>query len=151
MTPLIDLATRHDRPDDTRCLVRQRHSHHAHGLARQQGEQMRISQLRFALCVSHNGRHANDKPQRDGLVQERVSYADLNLRFKENQQVLISRVKGASTRVCNILYDGNRFGEFASRCPQVVYRNARPQINLAIANARNGKQVAMSFVIAPSR
>ena len=107
--------------------------------------------ITFSTPLKADDTVVQGKPQRDGLVQERVSYADLNLRFKENQQVLISRVKGASRRVCNILYDGNRFGEFAGRCPHVVYRDARPQINLAIANARNGKQVAMSFIIAPSR
>ena len=61
MTLLIDLAARHHRPDDTRGLVRQRHSHQAHGLALQQGEQIRISRLRFALCVSHHGGHTNDE------------------------------------------------------------------------------------------
>lgn len=92
------------------------------------------------------------KVQRSDLVQERVAYADLNLREQPSQLILISRVKKAATRVCRIIYQGEHpLALFESRCPYKTYSDAKPQIDLAIANARNGKQIAMSFVVARSR
>jgi UrcA family protein len=90
--------------------------------------------------------------QRGEVVQERVAYSDLNLSEQPNQIILISRVRKAAGRVCNILYRGeNPRVKFESRCPQKTYTNAKPQIDLAIANAQNGKRVAMTVVIARSR
>ncbi len=90
--------------------------------------------------------------QRSDVVQESVDYADLNLRDKQNQMVLISRVRKAAGRVCNILYRGRSAMEkFESRCPQRTYSDTKPQIDLAIASAHNGKQIAISFVVARSR
>ena len=91
-------------------------------------------------------------PRRSNNVQERVSYVDLDLRNQSNQQMLMSRVRQASNRVCDIVLRGQSpIAKFTNRCPQRTYREAKPQINLAIANAQNGKRVAISFVIAASR
>lgn len=92
------------------------------------------------------------KAQRSDLVQERVAYSDLNLREQPSQLILISRVKKAAGRVCNIIYRGEHpMVKFESRCPYKTYRDAKPQIDMAIANAQNGRQVAISFVVARSR
>lgn len=91
-------------------------------------------------------------PQRNNLVQERVDYTDLDLRYHGNQMVLISRVRQASDRVCDIVYKGESpVVKFNGRCTQRAFRTAKPQIDVAIANALEGKRVAMSFVIAASR
>lgn len=92
------------------------------------------------------------KVQRSDLIQERVAYNDLDLREQPNQLILISRVRKAAGRVCDIIYRGEHpMAKFESRCPQRTYINAKPQIDLAFANAQNGKQIAMSFVVARSR
>lgn len=91
-------------------------------------------------------------PRRSNDVQESVNYADLDLRNQSNQQMLISRVRQASNRVCDIVLRGESpMVKFTSHCPQRTYRDAKPQIDLAIANAQNGKRVAISFVVAASR
>jgi UrcA family protein len=91
-------------------------------------------------------------PQRSNTVQERVDYADLDLRDRDNQVVLVSRVKKASGRVCDIVYKRESpVVKFNGRCPQRTYRDAKPQIDVAIANARDGRRVAISFVVAASR
>ena len=91
-------------------------------------------------------------PRRSNDIQERVSYADLDLRNQSNQQMLISRVRQASNRVCDVVFRGqSAMVKFTSRCPQRIYRDAKPQIDFAIANAQNGKRVAISFVVAASR
>lgn len=90
--------------------------------------------------------------QRSNLLQERVEYADLDLRNQSNQRMLMSRVRHASNRVCDIAFRGESpMVKFTSRCPQRIYRESKPQIDLAIANAQNGKRVAVSFVVAASR
>lgn len=91
-------------------------------------------------------------PQRSNYVEERVVFADLDLRNRDNQQILISRVMQASGRVCDVVYQGvSPIVKFRERCEQRSYRDTKPQIDLAIANARNGRQVAMSFVVAAGR
>ncbi len=91
-------------------------------------------------------------PQRSNYVEEKVGFADLDLRNQSNQQMLISRVRQASDRVCDVIYRGESpIVKFNGRCVQRTYRDAKPQIDLAIANARNGRQVAISFVVAAGR
>ena len=92
------------------------------------------------------------KVQRSDVVQERVGYADLNLREQPNQLILIKRVKKAAMRVCNILYRAEGpMAVFESRCPHRTYHGAKPQIDLAIANSQNCRQVAISFVVSRNR
>lgn len=91
-------------------------------------------------------------PQRSNYFEERVGFADLDLRNRDNQQILVSRVIQASGRVCDNVYRGvSPIVKFRERCVQRSYRYTKPQIDLAIANARNGRQVAMSFVVAAGR
>lgn len=90
--------------------------------------------------------------QRSDIVQQSVAYADLNLREQQSQLMLFSRVRKAANRVCDIVYRGQHpLAKFESRCTQRTYSDAKPQVDLAIANAQNGKQVAMSFTVARSR
>lgn len=84
------------------------------------------------------------KAKRSDVVERRVPYSDLNLTNPQNQQVLISRVRKAASKVCDIIYGGQSpMMKFETRCPQSVYREAKPQIDLAIANAQNGTRVAI--------
>ncbi|MEP7350866.1 MAG: UrcA family protein [Sphingorhabdus sp.] len=87
--------------------------------------------------------------QRGDYAEERVGYADLDLRDRSNQQMLVSRVRQASNKVCDIVYRNvSPMVKFNERCTHRSYRDARPQIDLAIANAQEGRRVAMSFVVA---
>ena len=84
------------------------------------------------------------KAKRSDIVEERVSYSDLNLTNEQNQLVLISRVKKAANKVCDIIYRNEHpMIKFESQCPQKTFRNAKPQIDLAIAGAQNGTRVAI--------
>lgn len=89
---------------------------------------------------------------RSDLLQERVAYADLNLREQSNQLVLASRVRKASGKICDTIYRGQHpLAKFESRCLQNTYRSAKPQVDLAIANAHSGTQLAMNIVIVRSK
>lgn len=84
------------------------------------------------------------KAKRSDVVEERVRYADLNLMNEQNQMILISRVKKAANKVCDIIYRGQHpILKFESRCPQKTFRDAQPQIDLAIAGAQTGTRVAI--------
>lgn len=86
------------------------------------------------------------------LVQQRVATSDLNLTELPSQSILVSRVKKASNRVCNIIHRGQHsMAKFESHCTQRIYSDAKSQIDLAIANAQTGKQVAINLVVARSR
>lgn len=90
------------------------------------------------------------KAKRTNVVEERVHYSDLNLTQEKNQLVLISRVKKAANKVCDIIYRGQHpMMKFESGCPYKTYRDAKPQIDLAIAGAQNGTRVAIR--ISPPR
>lgn len=86
------------------------------------------------------------KAKRSDLIEQRVAYSDLNLQNQSNQLVLISRVKKAAGKVCDIIYSGQSpMMKFESGCTYQVYRNAKPQIDMAIANAGNGTHVAINL------
>ncbi|MES2781860.1 MAG: UrcA family protein [Pseudomonadota bacterium] len=90
------------------------------------------------------------KAQRSDVVEQRVGYSDLDLTNHQNQLILVSRVKKAVNKVCDILYSGHSpLMKFESGCMQTVYRNTKPQIALAIANADSGTRVAIR--ISPPR
>ncbi len=92
------------------------------------------------------------KAQRSNTVEARVSYADLDLGNQQNQLLLVSRVRKAAVKLCDIVYHGYApIEKFSSRCPQNTYRDAKPQIDLAIANAQNGSRVAINLVVARKR
>ena len=92
------------------------------------------------------------KAHRSDVVEQKVHYSDLDLNSTQNQLVLVSRVKKAADKVCNIIYSGQSpMAKFESRCTQTVYREARPQIDLAIANANTGTRVAIALTSPRSR
>ncbi len=92
------------------------------------------------------------KAKRSDVVERRISYSDLDLTSSQNQLVLVSRVRKAASKVCDILYHGQSpMMKFETRCPQSVYREAKPQIDLAIANAGNGTRVAKPIDALSSR
>ncbi len=85
-------------------------------------------------------------------VEERVGFGDLDLREISNQKMLVSRVRQAARNVCDEAYRDELWEEkFNSRCPQRAFKNAKPQINKAIANAQSGRSVAMNLVISAGR
>lgn len=86
------------------------------------------------------------KVKRSDEVEQRVSYTDLDLENQSNQLILISRVKKAAGKVCDIIYQGQApMMKFESGCTYEVYRNAKPQIDMAIANAGSGTRVAINL------
>lgn len=86
------------------------------------------------------------KVKRSDVIERRVSYADLDLESQSNKLILISRVKKAAGKVCNIIHSGEpQMMILESGCTSEVYRNARPQIDLAIANAGSGRHVAINL------
>jgi len=86
------------------------------------------------------------KAKRSDVIEQRVSYADLNLENRANQLVLISRVKKAAGKVCDKIYSGESpMMKFNSGCTYDVYRNAKPQIAMAFANAGTGARVAINL------
>lgn len=86
------------------------------------------------------------KAKRSDLVEQRVSYTDLNLMDQSNHLILISRVKKAAGKVCDKIYSGQApMMKFESGCTYDVYRNAKPQIDMAIANAGSGTRVAINL------
>lgn len=88
------------------------------------------------------------KAQRSDLIERRVSYADLDLENQSNKLVLVSRVKKAARQVCDIIHSGEPVMMiFESGCTDEVYRNAKPQIDLAIANAGGGARVAINLTV----
>jgi UrcA family protein len=110
--------------------------------------------LTFAMMTALNAQDTvvEGRSQSQDIVEERVGFADLDLRDSGHQQMLVSRVRQASRNVCNIVYEDRPMAEkFYARCPQRSFRAARPQIDVAIANALNGRKVAMNFVVSAGR
>ena len=94
------------------------------------------------------------------FYQERVSFADLDLRSGWAQQTLRRRVDNASERVCRDAYGPFTDTDFVPSgrinagmtCASLTYRDARPQIRVAIARAKAGLQLATSLVVSgPAR
>jgi UrcA family protein len=93
--------------------------------------------------------------ERQPVYQERVSFGDLDLSRAGEQRELRKRVRDASERVCIqavgpiTAYDVGRTGSlnFGMSCIDLTYSDARPHIAAAIASAKSGRQLAVSFVI----
>lgn len=94
--------------------------------------------------------------QSQSAYQERVSFADLDLRQWKAQQLLKGRVYRAADRLCS-----EAEGPFSSiniglgsslNCTDRAYNAARPQIAVAINRARIGQNLAgMTLVISAMR
>ena len=87
------------------------------------------------------------------VYQERVSFADLDLRNSGDRQKLKGRVHRASDRVC-IAAEGPipRYSPSWGRngvetCSDLAYDAAHPQIAAAIDRARSGRQLATALII----
>ena len=94
------------------------------------------------------------------MAQERVSFADLDLRQSGAQQTLRIRVKRASDRVCrqaegpfpDVGVSGFGRDDPSLTCTDLTYADARPQLRAAIDRAKSGQQLAaMTFVISAPR
>jgi UrcA family protein len=91
------------------------------------------------------------------VYQDRVDFADLDLRERQARTVLVRRVMTAAWSVC-IAAEGRRSAEMAlggadGNCPNSTYRAAQPQIRVAIERAKSGQpQLATALVISgPAR
>jgi UrcA family protein len=85
-------------------------------------------------------------------VEERVGFGDLDLREISDQKMLVSRVRQAARNVCDEVTKDDLWEEkYYSQCPRRSFKNAKPQIERAIANAQNGRSVAMNFVVSAGR
>ena len=88
------------------------------------------------------------------IGQQRVSFADLDLRENAARATLRRRVQSAAGGICNRL--GRVAGETDVNviwsCADQAYRDARPQISAAIGRARSGESMATSLVVSiPAR
>lgn len=96
------------------------------------------------LAINTN---VDDEASSSHEFNESVSFGDLRLEIPSNQMILVSRVKKAAGEICNKIYRGQApMMKFQSRCPYYVYRSAKPQIDLAIANAGSGARVAINLI-----
>ncbi len=88
-------------------------------------------------------------------LQERVSFADLDLRQWSAQQMLKRRVYRAAEKVCaqaeGPLADSSLgYGSWflsAPPCTELTYKDARPQIASAVQRAKAGQQLAALAVV----
>jgi UrcA family protein len=89
------------------------------------------------------------------IYQERVSFADLDLRRGSGQRLLRSRVRRASSDVCFKAegVDHDRLGVRGGlSCDDQTYQDARPQISAAIHRAKSGQTpAAIAIAISASR
>jgi UrcA family protein len=89
------------------------------------------------------------------VYQQRVDFADLDLRESQARSVLVRRVKAAAWAVC-IAAEGRQSAEWALRdpdgnCPNSTYQAARPQIRAAIDRDNAGQpHQATSLVVSAS-
>jgi UrcA family protein len=89
------------------------------------------------------------------IAQERVSFADLDLRNWGAQAALRRRVRNASHNVCvamegpitDMTYSLAGTRDAGMTCTDVTYNHARTQILAAIARAKSGELLATGLVI----
>jgi UrcA family protein len=90
------------------------------------------------------------------VFQERVSFADLDLRQLQGRQTLNARVYRVADRLCAqaegpFLENSVGFGS-SPGCAELTYRNAKPQIAAAVQRAKAGQQLtAMTVVVSAPR
>lgn len=86
------------------------------------------------------------------LHQQRVSFADLDLREMRARMVLNRRVMDAAWAVCiaaeGLTSASRALGSSQNNCPNSTYDAARPQIAAAIRRAKAGQvPLAAAFVV----
>lgn len=111
-----------------------------------------VLSLSTAQAVFAQDTVVQGKAHRTDVVEQRVRYSDLDLKYPHNQLVLVSRVKKAANKVCDVIYRGQApMMKFESGCTQTVYRNAKPQIAMAINNAGSDTRVAIVLTTTRNR
>jgi UrcA family protein len=90
------------------------------------------------------------------VLQERVSYADLDLRGGSARQTLKVRVYRAADRLCALAdgpFPNNQFGlGSAPTCAELTYADAQPQIRAAIDRANSRQpEMATNLVVSTPR
>jgi UrcA family protein len=81
----------------------------------------------------------------EGILSERVSYADLDLASPVGARLLGLRVDGAVGRVCSPLDQRSTFAEHGA-CKSFARNGARPQMDLAIQRAQQIAQNGVSAI-----
>ena len=84
-----------------------------------------------AAAMAQDATVFGDRPD-ETIPTERVSYLDLNLVSEAGEKALVGRVRGAVRRVCVAETSSHPY----LRCRNVAWRGAKPQIDLAVARAR---------------
>jgi len=100
----------------------------------------------FAQTVEEltvTGHSARTRPQ---SISEVVSYADLDLNYGRDRDVLRSRVNYTAGRICDRLNEPRPApGNLGHSCQEVAVRDAMGQVRLAFADARLGTDYAGAY------
>ncbi|PXA83314.1 UrcA family protein [Nostoc sp. 3335mG] len=108
---------------------------------------MAIRFASLALAAALVSAPAFAAPAADGMSAT-VRFGDLDLSTDAGAAALHSRIAYAARAVCGgdaDQHDLNRLAAMES-CRQVAMASAAPQMQLALANARNGRQLAANDV-----
>ena len=89
------------------------------------------------------GHSARARPQ---AISEVVSYADLDLNYGRDRDVLRMRVNSTAGRICDRLNEPRpSAGNLGHSCQEVAVREAMDQVRLAFADARVGTNYADAY------
>jgi len=100
----------------------------------------------FAQTVEEltvTGHSARARPQ---AISEVVSYADLDLNYGRDRDILRMRVNSTAGRICDRLNEPRPSpGNLGHSCQEVAVRGAMDQVRLAFADARVGTNYADAY------
>jgi len=100
-----------------------------------------LAQTVEELTVTGHGARA--RPQ---AITEVVSYADLDLSYGRDRDVLRMRVNDTAGRICDRLNEARpSAGNLGHSCQEVAVRDAMDQVRLAFADARVGTNYADAY------
>src|SRR3569833_298108 len=89
------------------------------------------------------GQSARARPQ---AISEVVSYADLDLNYGRDRDILRLRVNSTAGRICDRLNEPRPSpGNLGHSCQEVAVRDAMDQVRLAFADARVGTNYADTY------
>jgi len=79
-------------------------------------------------------------------ITEVVSYADLDLNYGRDRDILLMRVNNTAGRICDRLNEPRpSAGNLGHSCQEVAVRGAMDQVRLAFADARTGTNYADAY------
>lgn len=79
----------------------------------------------------------------EGQFSRTVGYGDLDLTTAEGAETLDKRIKRAANGVCRkVVARGRYMPSLQSACWRRAYAEAKPMVEVAIADARSGSQLA---------